>query len=39
MIKRIAIGLLALLLLAGAGFYAIGGASGALLLYVKFVLR
>ena len=39
MMKRIAIGILALLLLAGAGFYAIGGASGAVLLYVKFVLR
>ena len=39
MIKRLAIGLLAFLLLAGAGFYAIGGASGALLLYVKFIMR
>ena len=39
MMKRIAIGFVALLILAGVGFYAIGGASGALLLYVKFVLR
>ena len=39
MIKRLAWGLLALALLAAAGFYAIGGRSGALLLYVKYVLR
>ena len=29
MMKRMALGFLALLVLAGAGFYAVGGASGA----------
>jgi arylsulfatase A-like enzyme len=39
MMKRIALGFLALLVLAVGGFYAVGGASGAMLLYVKYVMH
>lgn len=39
MIKRLVWGLVALAVLGVAGFYAVGGRTGALLLYVKYVLR
>lgn len=39
MIKRLAWGAVAVAVLGVAGFYAVGGRTGALLLYVKYVLR
>jgi arylsulfatase A-like enzyme len=39
MMKKIAIGLLVLLMVTGTSFYLVGGRLGVLLLYVKYVLR
>ena len=39
MIKRLALAAVALAVLGAAGFYAVGGRTGALLLYVKYVMR
>ncbi len=39
MIKRVIVGLLILCMISGAAFFAVGGREGALLLYVKFVMR